>query len=451
MVTAAPVQSGLILTQSKPLRLLTLFLFYLTQGAPVGVFLYAIPAWMAGNGASAADTAWVVGFAMLPWSLKLVNGFIIDRYTFLAMGRRRAWIIGAQLLVALVLLAGGVIAPAADDLVKLAAIGFIANLAVTYQDVGIDSLAIDIMPEEERAKASSIMFGAQIIGIAGTTAMVGYLLETASFQSAMLAAAIVPLFVATFGMCILEREGERRLPWAKGVAHPRNVAIQMDAWWPLLKQSFKVMVMPLSLIFLPILFLRAVPFGAFEAFHPVLAQQTAGWSISDYTSLLSLAQFCSGVGGLLVGAWVVERLGAQRALTIYLMLGITLLMVMGLSQHLWSNSTFLTTVIFISDFIATFATIAAIPIAMRMCSPAVAATQFTIYMAVANFGRPLGAWISGMTAGEGNPTWLYFTCAAGWAVSLAILLVVRFPSGNRNEAITAEELPHGDGIPARVN
>ncbi len=31
----------MILTQSKPLRLLTLFLFYFTQGFPVGLFFYA--------------------------------------------------------------------------------------------------------------------------------------------------------------------------------------------------------------------------------------------------------------------------------------------------------------------------------------------------------------------------------------------------------------------------
>ena len=37
-----------------------------------------------------------LGLTALPWTLKLVNGFIMDRYTFLAMGRRRIWIIGAQ-------------------------------------------------------------------------------------------------------------------------------------------------------------------------------------------------------------------------------------------------------------------------------------------------------------------------------------------------------------------
>jgi PAT family beta-lactamase induction signal transducer AmpG len=446
---AAP--TALILARSKTLRLLTLFLFYLTQGAPIGVFFYAIPAWMAGNGASAADTAWVVGFAVLPWTLKLVNGFIIDRYTFLPMGRRRIWIVGAQLLVAVVLLSGAIIGPSPSDLVLLAGIAFCANMAVTFQDVAIDSLAIDIMPEEERAKAGSIMFGAQVLGIAGTTAMVGYLLQHASFQTAMIAAAMVPIAVAIYGIVISERAGERRLPWTQGSAHAHNIAIKIDAWWPLLKQSFKALVLPLSLMFLPVLFLRAMPYGGFEAFHPVLAQQTAGWSISDYTGLMSTAQFTSGVLALLIGAWAVERLGAQRALLIYVSLAVAFLLVMGLSPHLWTNDTFLSVMFFGGDILATFISIATIPICMRLCNPAVAATQFTIYMAVANFGRPFGAWVSGVTAGQGHPTWLYFASAAGYTVVIVILLLVRFPQENREEHIAAEELPHGDGIPARVN
>src|SRR5688500_8388681 len=78
-------------------RLYPVCIFHVAQGVPIGLFWFAIPAWMAANGATAVDIAYVLGLTALPWSLKLVNGFIMDRYTFLAMGRRRVWIIGAQL------------------------------------------------------------------------------------------------------------------------------------------------------------------------------------------------------------------------------------------------------------------------------------------------------------------------------------------------------------------
>jgi hypothetical protein len=40
------------------------------------------------------------------------------------------------------------------------------NLAIHFQDVGIDALAVDIMKESERAKGAGIMFSSQTIGLA---------------------------------------------------------------------------------------------------------------------------------------------------------------------------------------------------------------------------------------------------------------------------------------------
>ncbi|MEE4316580.1 MAG: hypothetical protein V2I74_06315, partial [Erythrobacter sp.] len=88
--------TGLVLAERKGLRLFTLFVFYLNQGIAPGFFAFALPAWLAVGGVSTAEIATVVAAAGLPWTLKFLNGFVIDRYTFLPMGRRRVWIIGAQ-------------------------------------------------------------------------------------------------------------------------------------------------------------------------------------------------------------------------------------------------------------------------------------------------------------------------------------------------------------------
>ena len=166
----------LVLIGSKRLRMISLVLFYLTQGFPLGLFNIAIPAWMASQGVGAGEIAAVVATSALPWSLKLANGFILDRYAYLPMGRRRAWIIGAQFALVLALIAGALLQPAAQDIAILSILGFIANAAVTFQDVGIDSLAVDIMPEEERAGASGIMCGAQFVGVGLRWGCAGWLL-----------------------------------------------------------------------------------------------------------------------------------------------------------------------------------------------------------------------------------------------------------------------------------
>ena len=443
--------NGLILTRSAPLRLLTLLLFYFTQGFPVGLFFYAVPAWMAANGASTGEVAGVVGTAALPWSIKLINGFLIDRYTFLPMGRRRSWIIGAQALIVVALLVGALLVPAHDDVFLLSAIGFCANLAVTFQDVGIDSLAVDIMAENERAKAAGIMFGAQAIGIAAATALGGAMLEQYGFAACMMVAALVPGAVMGFGMVIREREGERRLPWSAGASHPHNRAIQVAAWRPLLANGFRAVFLPLSLALLPLLLMRALPDGASETFLPGLATDTAGWALSDYTEMMASSGLLAGVLGLFFGGWLVDKVGAQRFLLILLPLYAALLAGMGLMKADWAAPGVLGGFIAaLSLFQVAFA-IAMIPLCMRLCSPAVAATQFTIYMATANLGRPLGASIAAATAPQGIPEWMFWIIALCFAAGTLLLALVRFPTGEAAEHKVAKVLPQGDGLAPAVD
>ncbi|WP_338242134.1 MFS transporter [Aurantiacibacter hainanensis] len=449
--TASGQPVSLVLTQSMPLRFATLLLFYFTQGFPVGLFFYAIPTWMAANGVGTVEIASVVGIAALPWSLKLVNGFLIDRYTFLPMGRRRVWIIGAQGLIVVALVGGAVLYPSAQDVLLLSVLGFVANAAVTFQDVGIDSLAVDIMPEKERAQAGGIMGGAQLVGIAATTAVGGWLLAEFGIAVCLLVGAVVPGLVMLFGIAIREREGERHLPWTAGESHPRNLKIQVEAWAPLLKNSFFAVIMPLSLLLIPALFVRSLPWGGFEAFHPVLFQETGGWELTEYTSFISLLTFVSGVMGILVGGFLTEKVGAQRTLVFALIIGIVAMTAMGFASEHWADSRVLIGFQVTMDMMQIFYFIAQITLSMRMCKPAVAATQFTIYMAVGNFGRPAGAWLAAQTAGAGTPEWFYWSLAIAWLLVLGIALSVKYPSENRAQHQVAEELPHGEGPPARVN
>jgi len=426
-------------------------LFYFSQGFPIGIFFYAVPAWMAANGANTVQVAAVVGSATLPWSLKLINGFLIDRYTFLAMGRRRAWILGAQATLVLAFLAAAFVSPLPTDIAMLSAVAFAANAAVTFQDVGIDSLVVDIMVEEERSRASGFMYGAQVIGIAGATALGGLMFANFGFKGGMIAAAAVPAIVLLYGVAIREREGERRLPWSQGEAHPDSRAIQVEAWWPLLKNAFRALFAPLSLLLVPVLLARSLPHGGFEAFHPVLFTQTVGWELEEWTNYYSQVTLAAGIFGLFVGGWLVGKLGAQRAMLMGASVGTVLLFGMALNQDRWTDPWFAAVFVAAIDLCALFYFIAAIPMCMRMCTPAVAATQFTIYMAISNFGRPIGASLAAVTAGDGIPQWLYLCAAFAWGGTVLILLFVRFPTQNQQEHVTAEVLPQGEGISPRVN
>ncbi len=418
----------MILERSTKLRLFTVFLFYFTQGVPIGLFFYAIPAWLASNGASTTAVAGVVSASILPWTMKFFLGFVMDRYTYLPMGRRRIWIIGAQSTIVLCLLLAAVLSPGSEEIWMLSLLGFIVNSGTAFQDVSIDSLAVDIMPEDERAKATGVMFGGQVLGISSTTFVASRLIARFGTEAGYLGAAAVVGSALFYLILIREREGERRLPWSKGEAHPRNVSLQVEAWKPLLANSVRAMIAPLSLLALIIFLLRSMPSGVAESYHPGLATSIGGWSQTEYTDMMSKAQFAVGIFALSVGGWLVTKIGAQRSA-----LGMCILISLfaigfGLVRPYWSNGALLTGYFWQLEFFATMISVAFIPIAMRLCDPRVAATQFTLYMAASNVGRPMGNSVAAAADGAGKPEIMYFVLGGVFVVLALIMWFARFPT-----------------------
>lgn len=85
------------LAEHSLLRYFAFVALYFAQGLPWGMLLLAIPAWLAMNGKSPGEIA---GFAVavgLPPSFKFIVAPLMDRYTYLPMGRKRPWILLAQL------------------------------------------------------------------------------------------------------------------------------------------------------------------------------------------------------------------------------------------------------------------------------------------------------------------------------------------------------------------
>ena len=442
MATAA--ETGLFrpLTENPFLRLATVFIFYIFEGVPMGMFYLAIPAWLANEGASALEIAAVVSAFSLPWSLKLVNGFFMDRYTYLPMGRRRIWIIGSQSLMALGLLACAIIAPGAQDIALLSFLAFVISAATTFQDVSIDSLVVDIMDEKDQAKAGGIMFGAQILGMSGATAASGYLLDYYGAQAAFLAAAAFLLLGVLFAAVIRERPGEKRFPWTNGQAHPRNIEIKIDAWLPLLKQSLKAMLGGASLLIIPFLLMRNVTGGVNDVFNPILAADYVGWTTTQFTNANSIAQLVVGLIGLFAGGPLVAKLGPRAVMAACFALLAIEFATVGLLQAHWGDPRLLTAIIWATELFGIFLVIAIIPLAMQICTPAVAATQFTIYMAIGNFGRPIGAWIAGLTA-EDSPQFMYFIVAT--VMGLSALGTVFLRKNGRPSAEVQRATAYGAG------
>ncbi|MEP3242516.1 MFS transporter, partial [Parasphingorhabdus sp.] len=327
----SPSPMPVSLAENRNWRLFTIFLLYAGQGIPLGLFDFAIPAWMAVNGASAQDIGFVVAMVSIPWSFKFIAGMVMDRYTLLSMGRRRSWIIGAQAVMIVCLILFAIVDPGPRDILLLGIAGLAVNTATVFQDVAVDGLTVDILPESERSMGGGLASGGQILGMAASASFTGAVIYVFGASAAYIACAILVLLVTIHIIWTRERVGERRLPWSIGEAQDVNILAQSNSWLPLLLAALKNTLSVRSFLWFVPLLTTGLTYGICIVAVPLIATAHTGWAEDQLGSLNGTAQLIAGLVAISIGGFAIGKIGAQRALWI-LRIGYMML----LSWMIWS-------------------------------------------------------------------------------------------------------------------
>jgi len=163
------------LLATKRGRLLTFFLLYITEGIPLGFAATAIATQMRRNGVPPDQIGTFVASFYFPWAWKWAAGPVVDLLYSDRLGRRRAWIVGCQLVMAATLLAAMPI-DFSKQIALFSAVLLLHNCFAAVQDVAIDALAVGTLKDEERGLANGLMFAGanvgQMIGGAGVLLLV---------------------------------------------------------------------------------------------------------------------------------------------------------------------------------------------------------------------------------------------------------------------------------------
>lgn len=392
----------LALSEHRTLRVTTLFLLYIAQGLPLGLINFALPGWLAQNGASAAAIGALLAMANLPWTFKLAYGVVMDRYAFLAMGRRRPWIIAGQLGMIGTFAVMAVMNPDAADIALVTAFAFALGMGSAIQDVAVDGLAADILPEKEIERVNGVMFGGQMAGIAVGTGLGGTLIAYRGVPTAALALAAILVMILALVVAVRERAGERLLPWTEGHATQRNLDIHLGALWPIIRNVFAAMSQR-QILFLMLAFVTALSApGILNGVKPMFATDVLGWQKDTFTTWSSQAQLLAGLPTALVFGFVAARWGARQAFIFAaLMTGLCALVMLAL-QSQWASPAVFIGFIFATEIVRAMRLVAGGALAMRLCTPAIAATQFAVFMAVFNLGSVLGGLMLGWLDGIGG-------------------------------------------------
>lgn len=407
-----------VLAERRRWRAVVLFALYLAQGVPEGLLYVAVPAWLASNGATAAEIGSFIGIILLPWSFKLINGVLMDRFVFAEMGRRRPWIIGSQLVLVAAMVVLSFQAPQAGDLWLLSLGGFAINMAAAFQDVAIDGMAIDIVPADERGTANGLMWGGKTLGIAGSAILCGVLIADWGFAAAVLAPALIIFLILLLPLLLRERAGERLLPWTAGRADAATPAPPRLA--RLVMTLAAVMWRPANLLLAGGIFVAFAAYGLKTALVPVFAVQDLGWDQRAFTQLAGAADIAGGLFGIAASGWIADRLGHGPAVMLSLLLLAALHGTMALAAPLWPHAAVFAVYFVAHALLFVLLSVSVYARAMAACAPLVAATQFSAFMAMLNLGTSFGAQQLGLVQ-QGFGSAGVFGAAAG--LCLAAMLI----------------------------
>jgi PAT family beta-lactamase induction signal transducer AmpG len=383
----------LILADSPRIRYITGAMMYFAQGIPNGLLGIAIPAWLASQGVSAADIGSYLAVIVLPWAFKLVTGPLMDRFEFLAMGRRRPWVIAAQLGLSISLLALMLVENPAEQIGLLMLVGVLINSFAATQDVAVDGMAIDLTPVNEQGRLNAFMSFGKAIGWSVTAAISGMLLVTVGIKVTAIVASVVAAIVLLLFIAILERDGERKLPWTSGKA--ASGSTPGNSFKAVFSGINEVLWKRASVIVLAIMLFDGLVYGYGQALMPIAAVKLFGYTTPQWSQLVAMMGLIGAGIALLVGP-MIDRFGAKRMLVLTVSLLAVHAFLISQTQFMWEDTIYVRVMLSVWIMMLPVSMVSVIALAMAVCKSRNSATQFAIYMSVANLGHSAGSKIYGM-------------------------------------------------------
>ncbi len=409
------------LSENTFLRYFNFIALYFAQGVPEGMLFYGIPAWMAMNGKSPAEIA---GFAIacgLPWSFKFIVAPLMDRYTYLPMGRKRPWVLLGQLGLIVSCIYMAYVPDPLNNLNQFMIAGFIVSFFGAFQDVATDGMAVDIIPVDQQARANGLMWGSKMVAISTTLALGTWLLNEYNFTVSILTLAAMIGVIMLVPLFLRERQDEKIVPWTTGTASPETKKLQLTNWTALFKSLYSVFSLRNSLLLASIAFITQGSYNYLDVLLPIFTVTELGWTNLDYSQFYATATLIGGISGMLIGGILIDKFGKKRMMNVYFFCMVASTVTLVFIKSYWVNATFIYGFMVIFNIMNVFASIGVFAIAMQCCWKKVSASQFTLYMTISNVGRiALAALIGPIRA---NFSWEITLLAFAIMIGLAWVLI----------------------------
>jgi MFS transporter, PAT family, beta-lactamase induction signal transducer AmpG len=431
------------LSESRTLRYVTFIVLYFSQGIPEGLTLFAIPAWMAMNGKSIVEIASYSAVVMLPFSLKIMLAPMMERFTYLPMGRRRPWLLFGQAGILSCLLALALVPDPLNNMLSMTAVVLCLHTFIMFQDIATDSLVIDIVPFNQQGKANSFMWGSKTIGTSTSLFLGSWLINNYSFSYATLFLSASVFFIMFLPLFLRERKGEKLLPWLEGKTSPDALILKVDSWGKLFKSFKQVVLLNNFLLLLSAAFVTMASLQFMSTLLPIFTIQAYGWDNVFYSKVYSTSNLLGGITGMILGAIIIQRYGVvfliQRCLILLALLGVA----MAAATPLWGERRFVIGFIAIFCTLWTLIFIGILALAMHLCWKRISAMQFTFCMTILNAGLASGAALLGVLRSNFEWQILFVVFALMILLSMSVLKFIETRRHREQVEMLENQYLHG--------
>lgn len=398
----------------------------------MGIVYYAIPTWFAATGQSVEIVGMAAAAASLPWTFKFLFGLLVDRYTWLPMGRRRPWLISAQLAIIIALSGFAILSPTVEATTLIIGFSLLVSTLTAIQDVALDALAADLTPDGEKGRLNGFMFAAKLVGISGGIGIMGYMLQYYGMREAMLSMLVCFTFPAAAAILIRERPGEKLLPWSAGKLSAQAEAVTLERWSEVFRTVFANIFNRISLTVIAVVAIYGLHQAIFENSVALFAIQRLDWDQAFFSSFQSIGNLIGAAFCLLIGGWIIDKFGPARISIISGLFTASLLVTIGLAEEFFtSDAAFITwyAVIFAPTLLFYLSNLV---LAMRVAESRVAATALAVIFGTSALGLTLGGLLLGPLQRLGGFGAMFTFAAVSIAISGAVGLALGANVGGKS-------------------
>lgn len=362
----------------KSFRFVIFGLLYFIQGAILSYFTGFNGIYLLSFGVDMKGVGLIGLIGMLPFVLKIFLGILSDRVNLFGLGYRKPYILIGVTVQAVSLVFVPLIDPG-KNFGLYALLGFLLMMGMALYDTATDGLALDTTPEAEQGTIQGLMVGGRALGVAIISVFFGFFANYFSWHYAFWSLAVISAITLVLAFFIKEGRVKER------------PAFEWKAFKTLGRKEI------LSLAILGALYSLIINSVA-EIMNPFFETRFA---ITPLIAGLYSAVWGMGIviGGI-IGGRETDKLGHRKSVVIAMVVSLVSIVLFLLAPNQYLAFFIALVFGFAFGFYETvyFAT------SMARTDPRIAASMFSILMAIANIGTGIGLAVTGvMVDGIGYP------------------------------------------------